>query len=326
MKFMITLMTTLLVLALSNIALAQGTAGFEILRVQAYPRGASLGGALVADSGHIESVYYNPAGLAGLSQRTAGLGYMNYLLDINSGYVVYAEPHGKVGTWSGSVIYTNYGDFDHRSETGEDLGSFKVNDWVIGLSYANTFMGRYSLGISGKFAYSKIENYVGTAAAFDLGGQMDLLPGRLRFGFGLYNVGVTTNAYAETSDDLPTYFRLGVTGSPTGLPADLYFSMTIFQDVAKNYSLKGFDGSDFGNFLGDISYSFGAEFKPMETFYVRLGYDTQGLNQRVGTRDDALAGISGGVGFDMTIARLDVGLASYGEMGLVTRSALSVAF
>lgn len=326
MRRTIIILAVLSGLLLTVAALAQGTAGFEILRVQTFPRGSALGGAIVADSGHIEDYFYNPAGLAGLAQRTATAGYMNYLLDISSGYAAYAEPRGKQGTWGASLTYTNYGDFDKRDAGGVDLGSFHANDWIFGVSYANTIQNRYSLGLGGKFAYSKIDNFVGTALALDLGGQMDLMPGRLRLGVGLFNLGWTTKAYVDTRDKLPTYFRMGISGSPTGLPANLYLSMTVFREVAENYHMKGFSGSDFFNFLGDAAYSFGAEFRPVESVYLRLGYDTQGLDQRVGDRSDAFAGISAGLGLDMTIARADFGVASYGEMGLIARSALTVGF
>jgi len=309
-----------------QIALAQGTTGFEILRLPTFARGSALGGALVADGGGVESIYYNPAGLGAISKRTASAGYMDYLLDINSGYLAYAEPQGKWGNWGASIIYINYGDFDHRDANGNDLGSFSASDFVLGLSYARNMLPKLSLGASGKFVYSHIEDYIGTAMALDLGAQYEFIPHRLRGGLGIFNAGVTTRAYVESADDLPLYYRLGVCGTPEGLPAILYFSMTLFHEYVDNYSLGNLGGGRLGDLIGDVYYALGAEFKPMESFYLRAGYDTQGLDQRVGTRKDGFAGISGGVGFDFAIARLDLGLASYGEMGMVHRVSVSASF
>ncbi len=322
----ITLMVLPIIMLGSAVARAQGTAGFEILRLQTFPRGSALGGALVADAGQIEALYYNPAGLRALTARTAAAGYMNYLMDVNSGYLAYVEPQRYWGTWGLNLVYINYGDFDRRDNAGVDLGSFSASDVVFGATYANDIQSRIYFGGSGKFAYSKIENYNGSALAFDLGAQYQLLEDRLRLGAGLYNVGWTTKSYVNTRDDLPLYYRLGISGRPEGLPASLYFSMTLYQEYADNYSLSGLSGSSFMDFLGEIYYGVGAEFKPMESFYLRVGYDTQGLDQRVGTGKDAFAGISGGFGLDLTIARVDFGLASYGELGLVHRTALSVGF
>lgn len=227
----------LMALAGSEAAYAQGTAGFEILRLPVYARGTSLGGALVAEAGNLESIYYNPAGLRSLERRTAVAGYMDYVMDIGSGFLAYSEPQRRWGTWGASLLYTNYGNFDHRDAYGNDLGSFSASDFVFGLSYANDFNERLYLGANGKFVYSKIDTYIGNALAFDMGAQYNLMPGRLRIGGGIFNLGLTTRPYIENNEDLPLYYRLGVSGSPQGLPAMLYFSMTLYQEYADNYLL-----------------------------------------------------------------------------------------
>jgi hypothetical protein len=305
---------------------AQGTAGFEILRLQVYPRGSALGGSLVSDDGHIESLYYNPAGLAGLRQQTAAAGYMNYLLDINSGYLAFARPEKQWGNWGMHLLYTNYGDFDRRDKYGVDQGKFYASDFVIGFSWAKAFENSLQVGGSGKFVHSKIADYTASALALDLGVQYQLMPDRLKVGAGLFNLGRTTNVYIHSDDDLPLCYRIGISGTPEGFPATLYFAMTIYQENADNYSLSNLDGSDILDFFGDAYYGFGAEFNPMETLFLRIGYDTRGLDQQVGTRNDPFAGLSGGVGLDLTLARLDIGLSSYGELGLVMRAGLSSSF
>jgi len=278
---------------------AQGTAGFEILRLQTQPRGSALAGALVADASQIENIFYNPAGLATISKRIGSAGYMNYLMDIESGYLAYADPSWPWGVWGINLIYTNYGDFDGRSETGKDLPDFSASD---------------------------IEDYSGSALAFDLGGQYTLIEERLRLGAGIYNIGWTTNAYLSHKDDLPLYYRIGIWGVPRDLPANLYFSMTLYHEYADNYSLGDFSGSKFLDFLGDFYYGIGAEFHPMEALYLRVGYDTKGLDQKVGTKKDGFAGLGMGIGIDAQAVRLDFCLASYGELGLVQRLALSGVF
>jgi len=304
---------------------AQGTTGYDMLRLQTLPRGSSLGGAVAADAGSVESVFYNPAGLATLPQRTAGAAYMNYLLDVNSGHLIYADPRADWGVWGVSVIYTNYGDFDGRDNNAVALGEFTASDIIAGVTYARRVGTRAGVGASGKFIYSDIENYTSHAVAFDLGAQYELLPGDMRLGLGIYNLGVTTQAFVDDPDDLPLYYRIGISGNPKGLPATLYLSATLYQEYADNYTLDGF-GSSLWDFLGDFYYGFGAEFHPVESFFLRVGYNTEGLDQRVDTRKDAFAGIGAGIGFDFTIARLDIGLASQGELGMVQRIAVSAGF
>ena len=305
---------------------AQGTAGFEILRLQTQPRGSALAGALVADASQIENIFYNPAGLATISKRIGTAGYMNYLMDIQSGYLAYADPSWPWGVWGVNLTYTNYGDFDGRSETGEDLPDFSASDVVLGAAFGKEIRKNLSVGGGAKFVYSDIEDYSGSALAFDLGGQYTLIEERLRLGAGIYNIGWTTNAYLSHKDDLPLYYRIGIWGVPRDLPANLYFSMTLYHEYADNYSLGNFSGSKFLDFLGDLYYGVGAEFHPMEALYLRVGYDTKGLDQKVGTKKDGFAGLGMGIGVDAQAVRLDFCLASYGELGLVQRLALSGVF
>lgn len=317
---------TLLVLFTGSDVIAQGTAGFEILRLQTQPRGSALAGALVADAGHVESIFYNPAGLAPISKRMGAAGYMNYLMDIESGYLAYVDPSWPWGVWGVNLIYTNYGDFDGRSETGENLPDFSASDVVLGLAYSKEVKKNISVGGGAKFVYSNIEDYSGSALAFDLGGQYTLIDERLRLGAGIYNIGWTTDAYVSYKDDLPLCYRVGIWGIPRDLPASLYFSMTLYHEYADNYSLGNFSGSKFLDFLGDFYYGIGAEFHPMEALYLRIGYDTKGLDQQVGTKKDGFAGLGMGVGIDAQVMRFDLCLASYGELGMVQRLALTGVF
>ncbi|MFH1862211.1 MAG: PorV/PorQ family protein, partial [bacterium] len=233
---------------------AQGTSGFEILRLQIYPRGSSLAGAVIADAGNIESIFYNPAGLGIIHQKTATAGYMNYLLGIQSGYLAYAAPLPILGIWGTSISYTNYGTFDGRSATGEELSDFSANDLVFGLSYANVVGSRLAIGASAKFAHSSIENYTGSALAFDLGAQYTFIPQRLIVGAGIFNLGWTTKAYVNHRDHLPLYYRIGVFGEPEGLPANLYFTMTLHQDKADQYSLASNSENELTNIFEEIYY------------------------------------------------------------------------
>ncbi len=315
----------LTLLAVSNLY-AQGTSGYEILRLQTQPRGSSLGGALIADAGHIEDCFYNPAGLTALTERTATAGFMNYLMDIESGHGAYIDPRQSWGTWGFTISYTNYGDFDGRSPTGVDLPTFSASDIVLGAVFARKIRDDISVGGSLKFVQSDIADYTGRAFALDLAGQIILIENQLRLGAGIFNMGSVIKAYDSYKDDLPLNYSFGIWGMPEGLPANLFLSFTMYHEYADNYSLAGVTGSDFVDFLQDFYIGAGAEFHPAEMIYFRFGYNTIGLDQRVDTRKDALAGICFGIGFDANVLRLDFGLASHGELGFVQRLSLSKAF
>jgi hypothetical protein len=100
----------------------------------------------------------------------------------------------------------------------------------------------------------------------------------------------------------------------------------MYHEYADNYSLNDIGGSGFSDFISDFYVAAGAEFQPVETLFLRIGWDSIGLDQKVGTKKDFMAGICFGLGLDATLFRMDFGLASHGELGFVQRIALSKAF
>ncbi|MBU0518528.1 PorV/PorQ family protein [bacterium] len=315
----------IITLLLCGETFAQGTSGYEILRVQTQPRGSALGGSLIADEGFIDGIFYNPAGLAALPQRTASAGYMNYLVDMQSGFATYVDPRQSWGVWGVTLTYTNYGTFEGRDPTGVQLPDFTANDVVLQGVYARPINDKINVGGGVKFIQSDIEDYTARAVALDVGGQYTVTEDKFRVGAGIFNLGATVDAYDEYKDDLPLYYRLGIWGIPEGFPASLSLSVTLYQEYMDNYSL-GSIGSNFGDFIGDLYFAAGAEFHPITPVYLRIGYDTIGFDQHVDTQKDVFAGISFGFGVDINVVTLDYGLASYGELGFVQRLGIRSSF
>jgi len=312
-------------LFISQAVFAQGTTGYEILRVQTQPRGSALGGSLVADEGFIDGIFYNPAGLVALPQRTASAGYMNYLVDIQSGFATYIDPRQPWGVWGVALAYTSYGTFEGYDSNGDKLLDFTANDVVLQGVYARPLNDKLNVGGGIKIIQSDIEDYTARAFALDLGGQYTITEDKFRVGAGIFNLGATIDPYDDYKDDLPLYYRLGIWGIPEGFPASLSLSITMYQEYLDNYSLVSV-GSNFGDFLGDLYFAAGAEFHPITPVYLRLGYDTIGFDQHVNTQKDVFAGMSFGFGVDINVITLDYGLASYGELGFVQRIGIRSSF
>ena len=89
-----------------------GTTGFNFLKIGVGTRAAALGGAYAAVSGNIEASAWNPAGLFGLSERTAALAYNSYFVDSQAGFASIAAPTGS-RVHALSVHYVSYGDLLH---------------------------------------------------------------------------------------------------------------------------------------------------------------------------------------------------------------------
>ena len=64
--------------------------GYDFLNLDLSARSAGMGGAFVSVAGDLYSVFYNPAGSGEISERTIGFTFLDYILDIKSGNIVWA--------------------------------------------------------------------------------------------------------------------------------------------------------------------------------------------------------------------------------------------
>ena len=92
MKYkLVLIMIILLVLSLSTAfagnELRTGTAGAQELRIPIGSRGAAMGGAILSTVTGVESMYYNPAGLASLEGTEAMFTHIPYFADININFI-----------------------------------------------------------------------------------------------------------------------------------------------------------------------------------------------------------------------------------------------
>lgn len=286
-------------------ALSQ-TKGFHFLRNSVGARPAAMGGAFVAIQSDPYAIAANPAALAGLSQRHGSFDYVNSLLDIQTGFGAYSHPLSN-GNVTFAVMYHDYGSFEATDAIGNSDGTFSANSVVLTAAYARKYSKQLWLGAAAKYIHASIANYGSSAIAIDLGVYYDSnILGDLKFGAGVYNLGRTNSAFIETKEELPTRFEVGVSKKLAHLPLE--------------YSIAGIKYLD-----EDFELALGGEFTISSNLFLRLGYNTIGRDQKLGT-DDRFAGISTGFGLVVQKYRLDYAYSSWGTVGSVNRFSFSLAF
>ena len=95
-----------------------------------------MGGAFVAVDNDVNSLYYNPAGIASIKKRSGSFTYLNHLLDFNSGFIGFVQPKLGPGSFGLSVLYMDYGDFTKTDTNGQEVGGFGANSLALAASYA----------------------------------------------------------------------------------------------------------------------------------------------------------------------------------------------
>lgn len=297
--------------ALSGSLRAGDMGSYQFLRVGVTPRAAALGDAFTARFGDLTTFMYNPAGVANLTGRQASASYMNHLLDVNGGFIGYAQPWGDYGVFGTGIVYFNYGDFDGYDQVGNPTGNFSASDFAWNFFHANQAMENLYYGINLKLIRSSIDKYVSTAMAMDLGIIYRVPVHDVQFGVSLLHVGQATNAYIRTKEDLPVSLQVGVAKKLERAPIT----------VSANLGDLNMQGNRMERF------ALGAELNPKEFLSVRIGYNNQRHSELNLTSDDfmsRIAGFSAGLGVKYRSYNFDYAFASWG-IGTINRFSITMS-
>jgi len=218
----------------------RGTTGAKFLSIGIGSRANAMGGAFVAIANDASTMYWNPAGLARLTEREFFVNYSNWLVDISLSYTGIVIPVGRFGTVGASLTFVkSINEMEVTTEeypegTGE---TFSAGHYAIGISYGKNLTDRFSIGGSIKYIGEYIMNCRANSFAVDIG-TLFLTPYKgLRFGVSISNFGKkiqitgpdllvqkdiderisgnneSVNAYLSTDKfDLPLILRVGIAG------------------------------------------------------------------------------------------------------------------
>jgi len=288
---------------------AAGTSGFTFLTIGEGARPAGMGESFVAMADDVNSIYWNCAGLARVTRRELTSSFMQYVVDINTGYLGYVMPVKNGGIGIG-VVYLDYGKIPESTiddPTGSELGSFQPFDAAMIVSYGQKITRKLSLGASVKGAYEEIKGYSASAAAMDAGLLYDLPVRNLKLGLAVKNVGVQTKAFIEETNSLPMIVDLGLGYSL------LDQSLKLGANVYKQLDLN-------------MKYNLGMEYAWNNCFFARLGYQSKGDQLKTGSSKDSMTGFTTGLGINFQNFKLDYAFVPFNELGETHRISLGFVF
>ena len=266
-----------------------GQTAMPFLQLGAGARMMAMGDAGLAITGDASALFYNPAGLAYVENRSVMLGNMNWLLDTKIQSAALAMNFGQLGVFGLSAMFYNYGDpikateIDAGAVNGyRDIGEFTPSQFVVGVGYARQISAQFAIGGQLKYAY---ENLLGgdvkTRIAYQLPDgtwkqdEHDAIRSTFVLDFGtVYNTGFRDLTlamsfrnfggeikYERDAYDIPLTFRFGVTGDVFKLLNKPSEDMELLLNV--DY-LHPRDWSERMNI--------GLEYGLKKMFYIRGGY------------------------------------------------------
>lgn len=263
-------------------ATRKGTTGADQLLIPVGARGIAIGGAFVANTTGIESIYYNPAGLD-VAQRSEGMfNYMSYLADINVSYVAASANLGAMGTLGISFKTLDFGDIPVTTVDSPDgTGStFSPSYLVAGLTYSKVVTDRVAVGFNAKVISETILNTSAVGFGLDFGVQYSFNE-NLKLGASVMNIGTNmsyTGADLQQKTQIPGSSLQGGTGNYEILTEEFQLPSYFDLSIAYNYAFDDQNALVLGtrfrnnNVLED-QMSYGLEYGFMNTLFLRGGYD-----------------------------------------------------
>ena len=262
-------------------------------------RSAGLAGAVVSFENDAGGFLINPALLATHQGNNFNATFLKHILDINSGNATYIYQASKLGTFAGSVVYTNYGSFDYYDIHGNPTGgSFTGNHISLAGSYAGEIGERLYGGITAKFIFNQLEKMNGFAFAVDAGLLYKLPDERTNFGFSILNAGTEMKKMYDNSARIPMDVRLGFNHRLQGLPLNFNFGFNNLNDTG-----------DFFKRFGNINI--GGELYIGEYVQLRVGFDNYVRKNLAASQNKGLTGVSAGAGIITDIINVDYAISIY---------------
>lgn len=257
----------------------KGTSGAPELLIPVGPRSSAMGGASASDVTGVESIFWNPAGLATLERTEAQFSHTAYFAGMDVNYGAVALKAGGLGALGFSAKVLSIGEVIVTTETAPD-GTGETIDptfTVLTTTWARQFTDRVNFGASVNFVSERILSMSASGIAMDFGVQYKTGWSGLVLAMTMKNFG---NSMQYTGDDLSV--NVPPPGSdPTSSNRTLSFSSSKFE-MPSFFTLSGaYDAWRQGesamrirasfqnnNFIGD-NYTAAAEYMFKDQFAVR---------------------------------------------------------
>lgn len=279
------------------------TTACPFLKIGVGARACSLGEAFVGLSDDASAIYWNPAGLAQLSQPEFLAIHNHWFSNINQEFIAYAGPVNENAVLGIGTVILYIDDLERRTApTIESEGIFSASDTLLIISFASKLPDkRIILGGSGKIILQKIESKRIGNLAFDLGGlyQVD---DKLKLGIVFQNIGFKSNIYKEDFS-LPGWFKIGLAQTFLQNYLTATADMTLYKD-------------------NNPTYSAGIEYTFKDILFLRAGYRKKSSEPS----DGILSGLTSGAGFRIKSSQIDYAYVPYDDIGNSHRISLTVRF
>ena len=284
--------------------------GYQFLKINPGARGAGMGDAYSTLEGDASVVFWNPAGLSSLRNRSVFAGYTNWFGDIKNEAFSAAMNFGSIGVFGISAVNMDYGVIQGTAISNsllgyDDTGNLNVTEFAVGLSYAKRFTDKFGAGLTVKYCTQNLVARSSSVMAFDIGTNYNTGWNDLKIAVSIQNFAKEIR-YIDEYFVLPLTYRVGFTVNALGL-------INVPSDQNKlTIAIEGVNPRDYSERI-----HLGGEYTYKDMFSLRAGYK---INYDVES-------FSFGVGIKYSSAQIDYAYSDFGSnLGNVNRISLLFNF
>ncbi len=325
------------------LAAQQSGRAYEFLGLPVSARVTALGGYAVPDlDADLGAALVYPALLRPELSTHLSLNFVDYFGDINYGTVAFAKNIQKLGTFSASLQYIDYGVFSEADHTGQTYGQFGAGEYSFMIGWGRQLSEKFSIGSNIKAVNSSLYEYYSWGLAADVSLTFNNPQRLIAAGIVARNIGRQVAHYRENNmEALPFDLVFGISKKLANAPLRFTFAAHNLHRFDLTYqSPIALLGQTYQGTVTEQTASeqvskiadkllrhmvFGVEFIPGKNFAVRLGYNYRRRQEmKVDTRMSTV-GFSWGFGVKIARFQLNYGRSNYHLAGAPNHISISTS-
>ena len=283
---------------------AVGTSAFQFLQLGVGARPSAMGEAFAGVADDINTIYWNPAGLARIERAELSMTHALWLQDITYSNLAYGR-HALGGTIGAALNSLITGGIQKADNTGLRLAeSYDMSDIMGLVSYARRW-NKLALGVNLKYISSRIEEERAYSYAADMG---VLYSGfrpwdrKMTVGMSVQNLG-TKATYVSESNPLPVTVRAGCS-------LEMFKGLLVASDLDQTEeNIRIHTGAEYTRPLGAVILA------------ARAGYKNDTVKEL-----GVLSGLTLGMGIKWGDYQFDYAWNSFADLGVTHRISLGIKF